>query len=103
MDNYKVLFSDEAMKDIEILTTYIKSTSYSPEKANKFHEELMSLIQSLNQMPNRHEIVNVKNIREDNIRRLIYDDYLIFYCVDDYKKVVHIISIVNGMQDWKTN
>lgn len=101
MEKYRILFSEEAMEDIKSITWYINEISESKELAKKYHEELVSDILGLELMPNRFELVKVKFIEQNNIRKLVHKNYLVFYYVNDDEKTVNVVSVINGLRDWK--
>ena len=101
MDKYNVLFSTDALEDIYEITKYIREKFASPALANKYFEELFDTAKSLEYMPNRFEKVEMKYIKRDNIRKVIYKNFLAFYYTDEEKQNVYILRVRYAGTDWK--
>ena len=101
MNKYKILFSADSIEDITEITKYLKEMYVSPKLSKRYHNELFETIRSLEIMPNRFETVRMKYIKRNDIRKIAYKQYLIFYVVNDEKKEVYILRVRHGKTDWK--
>ena len=61
MDKYQIQFSNESKLDIDELTNYIKNEFESIELAEEYHDDLMSDIKGLEELPNRFERIIVSS------------------------------------------
>jgi plasmid stabilization system protein ParE len=100
LDKYQIQFSNESKLDIDELTSYIKNEFESIELAEEYHDDLMSDIKGLEELPNRFERIFVKKYREVVLRRLVHKNFLVFYLVDDDKKEVDIVRVLYGGSNW---
>lgn len=103
MNKYSVLFSADSMEDISEITRYLREMYASSELSKKYYNELFETIKSLEFMPNRFETVKMKYIKRDNIRKVVYKQYLVFYVVNEEKSEVYILRVRHGKTDWKAN
>lgn len=101
MNKYKVLFSADSMEDISEITKYLREKYVSSELSKKYHNELLETIKSLEIMPNRFATVKMKYIKRDNIRKIEYKQYLVFYVVNEEKNEVYILRVRHRKTDWK--
>ena len=103
MGKYKIVFSTEAKKDIDEIIKYLRNSFGSLEFARRYCNELLLAIKSLELFPNRFEMVKMKYIKRDDIRKMLYRNYLIFYHIDENGKNVIVLRIRHGLTDWKKN
>ena len=89
------------MEDISEITKYLREKYTSSELPKKYHNELLETIKSLEIMPNRFETVKMKYIKRDDIRKIEYKQYLVFYVVNEEKNEVYILRVRHGKTDWK--
>ncbi len=45
--------------------------------------------------------IKMKYINRDNIRKIVYKNYLAFYIVNEDKRAVYVLRIRHGKTDWK--
>ena len=100
MKKYSIEFSKEAKKDLIDIYSYIKYNLQDDNNTNNFIENLKSEINDLKEYPTSHPIVDYDLIRRLKIRKIIVNDYIVFYIVDDDKDKVQIVRIMYGKQNW---
>jgi addiction module RelE/StbE family toxin len=92
----KVVFSDEARRDLASIGDYIAKES--PRRALEFVRKLRGEAQKLEHMPLAFPLL--PRFEHAGIRRRVYHDYLIFYRVEaDH---VYIVHILHGAQDYES-
>ena len=101
MDRYDILLTTDALEDINEITKYIREKFASPTLAEKYFNELFDTVKSLEYMPGRFEKVTMKYIKRDNIRKIIYKNFLVFYHIDEEKQNVYILRVRYAGTDWK--
>ncbi|SPF46518.1 Addiction module toxin, RelE/StbE family (fragment) [Candidatus Desulfosporosinus infrequens] len=57
---------------------------------------------SLEEMPQRNALVADERLSTAGIRKLLVDNYIIFYVISEKEKTVMIIRILYGRRDWLT-
>ena len=97
--NYYINYTDKALNDLETIEDYIYSYLGSPNTAIAQTDRIMDEIDSLQVFPNRNTAVDYEPWRSLNTRKLLVDNFIVFYTVDDEKKIVNILRIVYGRQD----
>ncbi len=53
-------------------------------------------------MPQRNALVADKRLSTLEIRKLLVDNYIIFYVISEKEKTVMVIRILYGRRDWLT-
>lgn len=89
---YNVKITDKALNDIENIYNYIANVLLNIDGAIKQYNKLSNSISSLNMFPERHRIINLYN--GDDLRRMIVDNYSIFYIIKEDKVI--IVSVLYG-------
>ncbi|MCL1878352.1 MAG: type II toxin-antitoxin system RelE/ParE family toxin [Defluviitaleaceae bacterium] len=91
--NYRPMILDAANHDIEAIEEYL--TKYSRGAVRRFFEIMKEQIRSLKTMPfscPEYEI-------DPFFRRMILDDYILFYSVDEKRKMVIVHRIFHHSRD----
>ena len=57
-------------------------------------------INSLEFYPQRFAIIDDDTIKDLNVRRLIVKNYIVFYRINEEKKIVNIDRIIYSASDW---
>ena len=90
--NYELDYLPDADQDLEGISEYL-SQFYESTFPN-FMLALHRQIGNLRAMPNM-------GMRYKRFRRLVVSDYLVFYKVDDEKRLVTICAILHGAQNFE--
>ena len=96
MGNYKVLFTQAALEDLEEIILYISKDSKN--NAIKFHNKIIDKANNLKIFPKLGLLLADKKMRDSGFRMLIIDKYLLFYKI--YENEVSILRILHGSRDY---
>ena len=96
---WKVIYSDEAQRDLQEIYEYIAVTLLEPEIAEQQSERIMNAADSLISFPFRYRIYDIEPWRTIGLRILPIDNYIIFYKPDESANIVQIIRIMYGGRD----
>lgn len=100
MNKYKLEFSKEAKKDLIDIVTYIKYNLQEPSIAKKLHNKIKDAIYMLCENPKSHPLIDDKHLKELTIRKLIIDNYIVFYQIADIDKKIYIVRIMYEKRNW---
>lgn len=64
------------------------------------HGLIKKEIDSLEYLPQRFAIIDDEIIRDLKIRKLIVKNYIIFYRINEDKKIVNVDRIIYGASNW---
>ena len=90
---WHVALTDEAEADLEAVVAFLAAKS--PAAAERIGLELVDLIFTLDQLPNRGAPVR----KRPSLRKLAHRHYLVIYRVNEAQNLVEIIRIWDGRQD----
>lgn len=97
---YKVLYTESAIRDIEEKSDYIATRFRDPELADRWYLNLRASIQKqLTTFPNKFQPYNVEPWCQRGIRQYITRNDVVLYSVDDETRVVYIRAVCTKGQD----
>ena len=90
---YSVIYSPQAFLDLTGLYEYIRFNLQVPKTAEKQVNRIKHAIRSLETMPMRYQLVDWEPWLSMEIRRVLVDNYTVFYIVDENQMTVTVIRI----------
>ncbi len=98
MKKYNIEYSKESKEDLIEIKQYINYNLQEPETANKLISKIRKLIRTLKENPEIYAIIDDDIIRKLEIRKLIVDNYIIFYRIKNDS--IEIVRIMYGRRNW---
>ena len=98
MKKYNIEYSKESKEDLIGIKQYIKYNLQEPEIANKLISKIRKSIKMLNDNPEIYTIIDDDVIRKLEIRKLIVDNYIVFYRIKNDS--IEIVRIMYGRRNW---
>ena len=98
MKKYNIEYSKESKEDLIGIKQYIKYNLQEPETANKLISKIRKSIKTLKENPEIYAIIDDDIIRKLEIRKLIVDNYIIFYRIKNDS--TEIVRIMYGRRNW---
>ena len=97
-EKYEIELSGKAKEDLKKIVIYIKK-NYCKKYAQLINER----IRTLKYIPQRYMIIEDNEIKHLDIRRLLIKNYIVFYRIDESKRIVRIERILYGESNWMSN
>jgi addiction module RelE/StbE family toxin len=98
LNKYSIEYSKEARQDLLDLKRYIKYNLQEPNIAKKLTDKIKTEINKLVDNPTIYSIIDDELIKKFEIRKIIVDNYIVFYRVNHNK--IQIVRIVYGRRNW---
>lgn len=98
MYKHEVEYSKEAKQDLIEIKRYIKYTLKQPEIAQNLISRIRKKIDMLEDNPKVYAIIDLDIIKKLEIRKLVIDNYIVFYIVKGNK--IQIVRILYGRRNW---
>lgn len=98
MKKYNVEYSKESKQDLIGIKQYIKYNLQEPEIAQKLISKIRKEINDLKDNPEIYAIIDDDIIKKIEIRKMIVDNYIVFYRINNNK--VQIVRIMYGRRNW---
>jgi len=97
---YKVEYLPIAQKDMVEIAKYIGVNLSNPQSAERLADKMVSEIEKLSEMPYRYPAyLPIRSLNRE-YRKLIIDNYTIFYCVDENTKIVTIARAIYSKRNY---
>lgn len=88
MKAYAVSITDEALADMEELYEYIAYKLLAPEYAMDQYNRIAEAVLKLDTFPERFRIMNSEPEHSKKIRRMLVDNYSVFYVIREESVIV---------------
>ena len=98
---YKIVRTDKADEQLREIVFYIAEDSGSIDIALNYLDKIEAAINDLEDFPMSGSIPRYSILRKQGYRVLIVERHLIFYKVDDNKRIVIIYAIVDGRREYR--
>lgn len=96
---YKIIFSENAKRDLISIVRYISDELLEPNIAEKLSYRILKVIKSLDEFPNRHRLCDYQEWKEKGLRVLPAENYLVFYIPEESNQIVKIYRVIYGKRD----
>ena len=100
MEEYRVIITRKAINDIMGISSYISEELFDVVAAARLVEKLKIAIESLSYMPKRNALLKDEELAFNGMRRILVDNYIIFYICSDKELLVSIIRVLYHKRDW---
>lgn len=96
---YKIIFSENAKRDLISIVRYVSDELLEPHIAGKLSHRILKAIKSLDEFPNRNRVCDCQEWKGKGLRVLHTENYLVFYIPDELNQIVKIYRIMYGKRD----
>lgn len=96
---YEVKLTAQAIGQIGETVQYISKTLQEPETARKWADTLQHEIGKLDIMPSRYPFTEEEPWHTRGIRKMPVRNFLVYYLIDEGKKVVWVTAVIYGRRD----
>ncbi len=100
MNKFEIKITESAEKDLFEIGNYIAKELLELEIARKNVYEIGQAILSLEEMPLRNKLVDDERLALQGVRKILINNYIVFYIVTEEDKIVTIIRILYGKRNW---
>ncbi|MGG1657978.1 type II toxin-antitoxin system RelE/ParE family toxin [Brevibacillus sp. NRS-1366] len=100
MKNYSIMITGPAEADLLEIVDYIADELKNPAAANQLMVKLAESILELEQLPFRYALVSDEQLAYQGIRKLVVENYIVFYIVSENNKLVTIVRVLYGKREW---
>ena len=97
--NYKIFYTGKAQNDLEEIYEYIAFSLQEPLIAGRLLNAIIAAVRTLDTFPLRCSQYEHEPWRSRGLRKLTVKKYIVFYTVDEEKKIVTVIRIMYGARD----
>ncbi|MCL2403705.1 MAG: type II toxin-antitoxin system RelE/ParE family toxin [Coriobacteriia bacterium] len=98
---YKLKITPAAASDLDAIDTYISEELHAPTAAQKLIEKFESNFNSLCDMPYRCELSRNEILKAKGYRKLLIDNYVTLYLINETLKMIIIARVFYGAMDYE--
>lgn len=99
--SYKLIYAEEALRDLELTAEYIKIKLCNILAADRLVENFFSEAGSLDMFPTRYPLCKDEILRAWGIRFVPVSKYLLFYVVKEKEQTVYVLRFLYSRRDWQ--
>ena len=99
--SFHLKFTTIANDDLEQIYCYISGKLFAEIAADNLLEKIESSIMKLKEFPFSCSYVLDESLKNKGYRKLIVDNYIVFYLVNEMEKQVVIMRILYGAQNYQ--
>ena len=96
---YRILYAEKADEDLTEIYSYIAADS--PERATAYLGKMENCILQLQEFPNIGYGGKYPELVKLGIRMLSFEDYLVFYTVNQVEGCVHVLRVLHGSVNYR--
>ncbi|WFR55946.1 type II toxin-antitoxin system RelE/ParE family toxin [Anaerocolumna sp. AGMB13025] len=97
---YKLEYLPVARQDMIDIVRYISRELSNPEAAEKLAGEMIEAADRLMDFPYKNRVYNPIRPLKQEYRRLLVQNYIIFYYVDELKKLITISRVIYARREY---
>lgn len=90
---YNIKLTDEFLDEIDDICNYISNNLKAPDAANRLREKVVYNILMLEKSPRIFMKIEKMAKTERQYRRIVINNYVILYTIDDNEKIIYIAHI----------
>jgi len=98
--NYKIEITEPAENDLRAVGVYISNELLELSIAKKVVNKIGEAIITLAELPLRNALVSDERLALQGIRKILMDNYIVFYIVNEENRIVTIVRILYTRRDW---
>lgn len=102
MTKYSIFVSHSSEIDLSEAVSYITDNLQAQKAAKRIFTSIRDGIRSLSVMPERYPLIDLEPFRSQGVRKLLIENYIVFYMVDMEAKDVHILRILYNRRQWES-
>lgn len=96
MSEWKIILSPEFKQEFRDILSYVENILLAPDTAKKLAERILDKVEKLGDMPKRFALVENEPWRSRGLRKLIVDNFIVFYFPNENTKEVAIFHVFYG-------
>ena len=99
MDSYKIIITPDAEDDLVELRNYIADVLLARDTARNYIRTIRKEIGTLSEMPARYKPVDDEPWHSRGIRRIMVNNFFVYYRIDEDRKQVFILNVIYARRD----
>ena len=98
---FQLKFTPKASQDLDEIYNYISNNLYNETAAETLSEKIERSIMNLKDFPQLGTFVGDPELKERGYRKLIIENYIVFYLFNEIEGIVVIMRVLFGRQEYQ--
>ena len=99
MNEYEVRVTRQALEQMKEIVHYISNDLMVPDAAGNLLDKMKAEITKLSSFPKKQALIDEEPWRTDGVRKLVVNNFLIYYWVDDENNRVQVTAVIYSRRD----
>ena len=99
MDSYEIIITPDAEDDLVELRNYIADVLLARDTARNYIHTIRKEIVTLSELPARYKPVDDEPWHSRGIRRILVNNFFVYYRIDEGRKQVFILNVIYARRD----
>jgi len=100
---YKIKIAEEFLEEFDEICEYISINLKSPQASNLLRQKVINKVLLLKKAPKIFAKIKKFSKTKKQYRRIIINNYVIVYTIDEKEKIVYIAHIYYGQRNYIDN
>jgi len=100
IEKYKLQVMPRAVVDLENIYEYISNELSAPAAAHILMQKVEAAFMRLRDFPESCPMCQDEILQQKGYRKLVVNNYIALYKVDNYTKAITVMRVVHGRQDY---
>ena len=97
---YEIEFTEDCREEIDEIYEYISEKLVAENSAKKLMRKMRDAIMDLSESPNLYMKIEKKDKLKREYRKIVIDNFVVLYTVDESNKKVYIAHMYYGRRDY---
>lgn len=97
---YHVIIDSKAEQDLFDIFLYITETLKASDAAERLYSKMKRNLSKLSSMPHRCPFISSEPYHTLGIRKLLIENYIAFFLIDEMNYEVHIFRVLYNRREW---
>ena len=98
--NYNLVITKPAEKDLADILQYILKDLSAPKAANDLLDDILKCYDNISLNPLMYALCDNDRLKSKNYRKAVIKNYIMFYRVDEEKRIIYIMRFIYGRRDY---
>lgn len=98
--NYNLVITKSAEKDLADILQYISKDLSAPKAANDLLDDILKCYNNISLNPLMYALCDNDRLKSKKYRKAVIKNYIMFYRVDEEKRIIYIMRFVYGRRDY---
>lgn len=99
MNEYEVRVTRQALEQMKEIVHYISNDLMAPDAADNLLDKMKAEITKLLSFPKKHALIDEEPWRTEGVRKIVVNNFLIYYWVDDENNRVQVTAVIYSIRD----